>query len=65
MLYYPYNMPIFITKRYVLLVIYRGRMPFAAILMANTALTYSNLAVISSAFRYFGHAHVLHRRQGV
>ena len=32
-------------------------MPFAVILMANTALPYSYLVVTGNAFGYWGHAH--------
>ena len=39
-------------------------MPFAAILMANTALLWSFLAVTGYAFCYLGYALALYRWQG-
>ena len=38
-------------------------MPFAAILMGNTMLSQSSLALTSDALRYLGHAHLLYRWQ--
>ena len=50
--------------RTVFILLVMNKTPFAAILTANTALSYSSLAVTGVAARYLGHAHALHQWQG-